>query len=376
MGQRKRLLVIMDPGRGFDRAVIEGVVRSARKNKIGALLHHRPPPRADVPDIGLAGIVTSVKDGSEARPLRRLGIPVVNVGTWQPRVSLPSVIVDNEAIGRLGASYLADRGFGTFGFYSSFKTLFARRRADAFDAALAEVGHRCHRFEAPRDVPWRREVELLAEWLGGLPKPAAIMADNDDAGRHVTEVLARLDMDVPERAAVLGVDNDEIICETAMPPLSSIDTGARQIGQKAVDLVLRLAAGEAAYPDPIRIRPKGVVTRRSTDVVAVSDEMVARALNYIRENAHLPINVMDVLDHVPVSRRTLERGFTSAVGRSPSQEIRRVHVQRAAWLLAFTDWRLQRVADESGFRSFRHFAAVFRKDMGMPPTAYRRDHRG
>ncbi len=375
MAQHKRLLILLDPGRGFDRAVIEGVVQHARSMGMGTLLRQHLPPREDVPDLELTAIITSVADARAERRLRRLGIPAVNVSTWQAGVKLPSVTVDNEAIGRVGARYLMDRAFTTFGFYGSHKTLFAHARGEAFATALAEAGHPCHRFHSPAEVPWQEEVDMLAAWLEQLPRPAAIMADNDDAGRHVVEVLQRLDIAVPEQVAVLGVDNDAIICETAMPPLSSIDTGAHRIGEEAVAMALRLTTGEADKSESQRIEPRGVVTRRFTEVVAVADEMAARALNYIREHADSPIDVSDVLRHVPLSRRTLERRFTAAVGRSPSQEIRRAHVERAAWLLAFTDWELQRVAFESGFRSFRHFATVFREEMGRPPTAYRREHR-
>lgn len=375
MAKIKRLLILLDPGRGFDRAVIEGVVQRARSLGMGTLLRQHLPPREDVSDLDLAAIITSVQDARAERRLRRLGVPAVNVSTWQAKVSLPSVTVDNEAIGRMGARYLMDRAFTIFAFYASHETLFAHARAEAFAAALAAAGHDCQRFHAPADVPWQEEVNMLASWLQGLPRPTAIMADNDDAGRHVVEVLRRLDVAVPEQAAVLGVDNDAIVCETATPPLSSIDTGAHRIGEQAVAVALHLAESGFSEATVQRVEPRGVVTRRSTDVVAVADEMVARALHYIQEHASKPIDVMDVLEHVPMSRRSLERRFTEALGRSPSQQIRRAHVERAAWLLAFTDWELKRIAFESGFRSFRHFAAVFREDMGMAPTAYRRSLR-
>jgi LacI family transcriptional regulator len=158
--------------------------------------------------------------------------------------------------------------------------------------------------------------------------------------------------------------------------LSSVIVPAERIGYEAAALLERMLSGERPPAEPILLPPPGVVTRRSTEVLAIDDPHVTAAVRFIREHAHLSVQVADVFDQVPVGRRWLERAFRKVLGRGIWAEIRRVHLERAKRLLTETDLSIEALAVQSGFSDFRHLAVVFRKELGLSPTAYRRQVRG
>jgi LacI family transcriptional regulator len=358
--------------------VVRGVARHARIHDLGTFL--RPtyiPDRKAMRGFGAVGVVASVTSEAIWRQVRALKLPVVNVSTWLSELPVASVCPDNAAIGRLAAEYFLGRGFRHVGFYaSSYGHEYAKARGGAFAETLTESGVEAIEIEpAGYSDDWRREVQRLARWLAKAPKPMAVFCATDEDGRHFAEVCRRGELRVPEEVAVLGVDNDEMLCEICSPPLSSIDTQAERIGYEAGAMLMRLLEGDADSDSVLRIPPAGVVERRSSDALAVADADVAAALHYIREHAAEPVRVHDVVAESQLSRRTLERRFTKAVGHSPADEIRIQHLERAKYLLAFTDWSLTRVAYGSGFRSFRHLAEVFRRELDCSPTAWRKQRR-
>ncbi len=175
--------------------------------------------------------------------------------------------------------------------------------------------------------------------------------------------------------AVLGVDNDEILCDLAEPPLSSVVPNTRRIGYEAAAMLTRLMAGEPAPPGAILIEPLAVVTRQSTDILAVGDRDVATAIRYIREHACEGISVNDVLAEVPLSRSVLERRFTRILGHSPKEEISRVRLRRIKQLLAETDLQLARIASMTGFEHSEYLSVMFKSKTGETPGEYRENIR-
>jgi len=180
---------------------------------------------------------------------------------------------------------------------------------------------------------------------------------------------------VPEDVAVVGVDNDDLLCELARPSLSSVIVPAERVGYEAAALLDRLLAGNKPPRDPLLIPPPGVVSRKSSDVLAIDDPVVAQAVRFLRDSAHLPLRVSDVLRAVPVSRRALERRFQAVLGRGLAKEIRRLHVNQAKQLLANSELPMQTIAERCGFSSQYHFSRTFRKAVGTTPTAYRAEIR-
>jgi len=213
------------------------------------------------------------------------------------------------------------------------------------------------------------------EWIKSLPKPCALLAANDRYAWHAIDACRECDISVPEEIAVLGVDNDVLLAEMARPTLSSIDLGGERIGFEAARALDALLKGERVSVDPLELAPQGVITRHSTDVLSIQDDSVAEAARFIRQHASAPIAVSDVLEHVAMSRRNLERRFRRVMRRSLLDEIRRVHLDRAAKLLRESDLDMPGVSAQSGFASQVRFSTVFREKMGTTPTAYRRRYR-
>jgi LacI family transcriptional regulator len=176
---------------------------------------------------------------------------------------------------------------------------------------------------------------------------------------------------VPEEVAVMGVDNDDLIVRLTTPPLSSIDINAERVGFEAARVLDELMRGKPAPKNPVLVPPMGLVTRQSTDILAIEDEDVAAAVRFIRAHKGRALSVQDVLDNVPVSRRSLYRKFEETMGRSLAQEIRLAHIEQAKRLLTTTDWSVARIAEASGFAGATRFGIVFRRLTGLTPSAYR-----
>ena len=179
-------------------------------------------------------------------------------------------------------------------------------------------------------------------------------------------------MQVPEQIAVIGVDNDEVLCRLGDPPLSSVKLNLERIGYEAAALLEHLMKGKKPPTSPILIAPIGIQTRRSTDTVAIEDPLIARAMRYIQQNACSCIGVEEIANHCNASRRHIERNFTKFLGATPNEHIVRAKVARAKQLLSETDYTLDIVAEKSGFNHAAYLSVLFKKHLGETPGEYRR----
>ena len=207
------------------------------------------------------------------------------------------------------------------------------------------------------------------QWLKPLPKPIGILTWTTNCGREVINACRKAYLLIPEQIAVLAADEDELLCELCNPPLSGIALTSERIGYEAAATLDRLMQGHRPTENLILIEPTGVISRQSTDTLAIDDEDVARALSFIRSHATKPIQVKDVLCEVAVSRRRLERQFQEILGRTPAAEIRRMHFEHAKNLLAETDMTVPEVAEASGFGSREYLAYAFKTETGPTPSA-------
>lgn len=329
-----------------------------------------------------AGLIASVHVPSLVRAFSGWCRPVINVSAVMPGLRFPRVGVDNACVGQLAAAHFLERGLRHFGFVGPPDHVYSTERQAAFRQALREAGHSLACHHTPADLPFDplgRRWDLdrgVYRWLRSLPKPAGVFVPDDDWGVQVAEACRHVGLRVPEDVALLGADDDDLGCELTRPRLSSVIVPAERIGYEAASLLDRLLAGEKPPAGPVLLPPPGVATRRSTEILAIEDREVVAAVRFIREHAHLPLRVTDVLREVAIGRRTLERRCHVALGWGLGEEIRRAHLERARRLLARTDLPVKAVAQKAGFSDFRHLAVVFRQELGMPPTAYRRQVRG
>jgi LacI family transcriptional regulator len=379
----RHVAVLIESSRGYGRGLIEGISRYSREH---GDWHISFEPRAlDAPPAWLDrwrgdGILTRLPTRAMAQQVQDKGLPVVHL-LHTPTDSHPMVSADNDAVARLGFTHLWEKGlrqFGYCGLVPQYRSL--DRRGEVFGGLAEAVGCGCAVFPARRPglrvLDWEAEEEEIAAWLKELPKPVGVMACCDERGFQVLGACRHAGLRVPEEVAVLGVDNDPVLCDLCLPPLSSIDPDAPRVGYQAAALLDGLMHGAKPPCRPILVPPRKLVARLSTDVLAVADPEVAAALRFFRAHACDGIGVRDVLEHVSVSPRVLERKFRQVVRRTPKAELLRVQVARAQELLAESDLSLKVVAERCGFASERYFSDALYRLTGTRPGAFRRQCRG
>jgi LacI family transcriptional regulator len=263
---------------------------------------------------------------------------------------------------------LLERGLRNFGYCGDDRFNWSRWRREAFHQYIGESGFECS------DGPSGGASEL-AEWVRALPKPAGVFACYDVRGREVLDACRLADVEVPHQVAVIGVDDDELLCELSDPPLSSVIPDSRRTGWVAAELLSEWMNGCRPRSTAHRIPPLGVTTRRSTDMLAIEDPELAAALRFINERACQGITVDDVLGQVALSRRVLESRFQRVLGRSPHAEILRAQLERAKQLLMQRNLTLSAVAHQTGFRNGEYLGTVFKREFGLTPGQYRKLHR-
>ena len=385
MSKRRQVAVIVHAERAYHRKILRGI--GAYVHKVGNWsLYIEQEPLQRLPDLQnwrgdgiiLASGIRSLTQAACKPRLPTVGIE--GVGDWyDPALRIPYFQTDNRAIGRLGAEHLIERGFNRLafcGFPHTRAYLWSAERAVTFQQSARERGLPCAVYTGRiTDVrKWIGVQHELTVWLESLEKPLGLMAANDDRARHVLEACRSIDLRVPDDVAVLGVDNDEVMCELTDPPLSSIEHGAGSLGYQAAALLDRLMAGKKARKLMTSIEPQGVVTRRSTDIMAIADPEVAAAMAFIHERSCEPIRVADVVEAVQISRSTLEARFKAA-GRTIHGEIQRLQVERARFLIATTDLPIKQIATMAGFAHVHYMTTIFRQSTGWTPAEYRKHAR-
>jgi len=290
----------------------------------------------------------------------------------------PVVALDDEAAGAMAAEHLVECRLERFAFYGTKSHPVNPVRLAGFQRTLEAKGYACIEcpISAPSPQQWMIHAHRpeLMRWLREIPKPVGIMAFDDSASHDLAEACLEADVGVPDQVAIIGLNNDELLCECAWPPLSSIDPDYTRMGYAAARTLDRLLAGEKLEPGErmVRLPPIGVVARQSTDVLAIDDPNLALVMRYIREHACEPCTVQDALRVVPVGRRWLEQQFAAHFGRTPHDEITRIRIETAQRLLMEPDLTVNETASRCGYAEIKSFYQAFRKVTKTTPAAFRR----
>lgn len=378
---KKRLRVALDieTSRNYGRRILAGISKYL-------VAHRRWSIYVEQHEIGSGvrqllsrwkgeGIITRQATPDCVQLLRRRGLPAVDLSNFLPHLGIPRINSADREIGALAATHFLERGFVNFGCCGFVDQYWSQRRRAAYVEAVEAAGCACSVLERPfrtRAEGWDRDQSRLIAWLAGLPKPVAVFATNDLLGHHVLDACGDGALSVPEQVAVLGVDNDELLCGLCDPPLSSINPDPERIGFEAATWLDRMMQGEGAASDAfLEISPAGVVVRQSSDILAAPDEDFATALRFIREHACDGITVDDVAEEVAVSRSWLERHFRAHLGRSPQAEIRNVQIKRCMELLRDTEVPLRTISRLAGFKHIEYMSVVFKRHTGESPGRYR-----
>jgi len=300
--------------------------------------------------------------------------PSVNVGSGENNLPLFWIDHDHVAIGEMAAEHLIERGVNQFGFRGTSSAQYSEQRRDGFVRRLQQAGYPCAIYSDPDLPDSDPQVEAVARWLAGLPKPVGIFCDVYYFGQEVLSACHRLGLAIPEEVAIITEkeSNNHGHDPLTQPSLSYIRLNTRRVGYEAASMLDRLMAGEPVVPGTgIRVAPLGVEARQSTDVLAISDPRVATALRYIWQHACEGIQTKDVLHKLPQSRWSLEHNFQKFVGRTPHEEITRIRMNRAKALLSETNLPLKQIAERTGFAHVENFVGKFRHITGISPGKYR-----
>lgn len=368
----KEIALCIDFNSNYYRSIVSGVARYSNM-KGWRFFTSRGVPQISLQDLRNwrgNGVIGRLSPELIA-DLQRRGIPAVNVKSDYLDLPAASVLMNNMKIGSMVADYLIEKGLHRFAATAwSIKGASGKLKLRGFVEAIERRGHEVVVLESQKDI---QNIGRALKVARG--ETVGFFAAEDFLGRVVIEACEDSELRVPEDIAVVGVDNGQFICEMVKPTMTSVELGAERLGYQAAALLDRLMQGGAIPSEPIMVAPERIVERHSTDILEIEDELVGKALRFIRDNAAHPITVTEVMDALHCNRRVLEKRFKSDVGRTLHEEIRRSRIQRACRLLRETDMLIEVLAEACGYCSRERFNAAFRREKGTTPSAYRKEYR-
>lgn len=305
-------------------------------------------------------------------------LPTVDFSYRRTQLKFARVLEDHAHAAKLAADHFLTRGFTNFCFYSDANNWSYEERGQGFIKALADGGHNCawlRWLESPAYATgkqeWKRKRKWLAAQMKQAAKPLAVFAANDQQALDVLESCESVGIKIPEEVAILGSESYLLAPDVMHTPLSSVDTNLEVLGYRGAELLDQLMAGKPAPAEPVRVPAAGVVTRKSTDILTIKHEGVARSLRFLWENGHKPICIKDLVTVSAMSRRGMHKAFVEHLGRTPGQELQRVRIDRAQKLLTRTTQKIETIAHDSGYQSINSFCVAFKRATGFSAKQFR-----
>ena len=382
MQKSPRIILLLEATRGFDRGILSGIARYSALN--GPWTFYRQPHgylrtkrRLDFKELKAWKPDGAICPVGQLEDLSSLRVPLIayDVNEYSGRV--PCVISEDLEAGRLAARHLLELGHRDFAFCGYSGIRWSRERCRAFCELLEEAGCRVeiYRPRSRQPAAWAKEEPQIRQWLASLPKPVGMLCANDDRAASIVETCHVLGYGVPEDVSVIGVDDDQYVCELQNPPLSSVRMASEKAGYEAAVLLDRMLHGEASMSGQrIMAHATGVTSRQSTNVLTIRHVDVRKAIRFIRENAGSPIRVADIVRVTSLSHRTLNEAFHSELGCSIITQLTSARIAHISRLLTDTEMRIHEIATLVGYEDDCHFSRYFRRATGLNPQAYRRKH--
>lgn len=382
MARIPKILLLLESARTCEREFLRGIARYAhlhgpwafcQKPKFYLKSNRGEVSIAQIRDFNPDGIIVS--DTEKIDDILRLGKPTLIHAFKTDRYDTPVIVGDILQTGRMAAEHLLGLGFRYFAYCGMGDYYWSRGRYESFRETLRQAGFASAYFELnPQRIntSLQKELRRLTEWLTSLPTPVGLMTCADDCSQHVVEACKIAELRTPENIGIIGVDNDDMVCDLSDPPLSSIALDFATAGYEAADVLDRLMSGQRVEKSPIMVRPLHVKIRASTDILAIEDADVAVAVRFIRQHANQLIQIADVVKEVTCCQRKLHQKFMQTLGRSVHEEINRARIERISKMLRDTDMPVTQIAIKLGYYSFNHLSRYFKQATGQTPLAYRK----
>jgi LacI family transcriptional regulator len=379
--KRPHVALLVETSLASGRDILRGIAKYVRSHGSWSLYHEAHGLDDSLPRWFKGwkgdGVIARLQDPVIAKAISRMGLPAVDVLGMVKDAPFPLVHTDDSKIAQAAAEHLLERGFRRFGYFGIQGESWSERRRDAFVKLVRQAGCMASVFELPASRrtgrSWESMEMELADWVASLSKPCGVMVCSDQRGARMLEACRRARVLVPDEVAVIGVDDDEPLCDVCNPPLSSVRPDHFRVGFEAAALLDRMMQGEAPPRKPVFVEPQGVSTRLSSDVLAIEDRQIAAVLRAIRDHQGTDIRVDDLARLAGFSRSVLQRRFRATMGHSVHQEILRIRIQRAQALLVETEIPLMEIAERTGFRHQEYMGSVFKSRTGKTPGAIRRE---
>jgi len=381
-----RVALLIESSRTYGRGILRGIARYAHVNGPWSIYSQERELHSGIPDWlknwDGDGIIARIEDRRMASALLRLGHPIVDVLGNNRFDAIPGFDTDAHAVAQLAAEFFVRTGFRNLAYCGYRGIPFSDRREAAFCEFLVRQGRKVCVFSSRVSRHSAAHIQAveqsglgaekaIAQWLREQPRPLGLFACNDVRAQQVLNACREHGLKAPEEVAVIGVDNDDVLCNLCVPSLSSIEPDTERLGYEAAALLDRLMKRRPVKSALKQIPPVGLVERGSTDVLPIEDAIAVQALRFIRDRLAEGIAVKDVLKHVGRSRTDLEQRFRRWLRTSICQEILRQRMDRACSLLQQTDLDLEAVAARSGLVSAAQLCRLFRRRFQCTPTAYR-----
>jgi LacI family transcriptional regulator len=385
----RKVALLIESSRAYGRGLLQGIAAYAQKQGRWSLCHQEmaldaEPPRWLSKWKG-DGVLVRAETDRMLDEIKNLGVPAVDLRCWRSAGRIPGFDTDALSVVKLAIDHLKDRGHRRFGFCGFEGANYSQNRMKAAEKYVNSLGCEFVSYESSQvsnsttfaaEQSGMLDQEGLVNWLRNLKTPIGVLACNDIRAQQLLNGCHELQITVPDDIAVVGVDNDDVLCPLCSPPLTSVEPDTHRIGYEAASLLERMMSGETVENSIRQVPARGIVVRSSTDTIPVDDTEFVAAYRYIRENACFGVSVQEVADAVPMSRRALERRTRTYLEKSPAELIAEIRLSRVKELLQTTSHNLSVIARLTGFRHSEHMAKFFKKQVGIPPGKFRTNRLG
>lgn len=377
MKKLPKIILMIEPIGEYVQGLLRGIAQYS--NTKGPWVFYREPGKHEgtLPQLSpeLAdGIIAKIPNTVWARKKLPPSVPTILIGYKEIVPGMPQIFGDTEAIGKLAAEYFINKGFRNFAFCGFDEFHWSRERGKSFKSFLKTKGYKVHLYKNLKGAvrkSWQLEQQDIAKWLKTLPTSTAVLACNDDRGQHLITACKLARLRIPDDISILGVDNDKFVCSLTYPPLSSIALGTENAGYEAAELLSKMMRNKKLINTGIMVRPTHIITRQSTDIIAIEDNSLSDAINYIQKHSNMDISVDDIAESVMVSRRRLERKFRKLLNKSVYEVIRYIRVNKIISMLLETNLTIAQIGLAMGFKDITHTGRYFKEETGLSPLAYR-----